>query len=128
MPFGGGDHRLRFRWDMFNLTNTPRFDVGNVNMFPDITTTFGRYNGTLATCDGRPAAACSSRCGTSSSTRGAEACSPGPPEASSSGLFVHQEPRAACRFAGAPVSLGAARRRLERIHRDTLSDRDAKVA
>lgn len=49
MPFG---HRLRFRWDVFNLTNTPRFDTGNVTMFPDISTTFGRYDGSLATCDG----------------------------------------------------------------------------
>jgi hypothetical protein len=44
--------RLRFRWDVFNLTNTPRFDTGQVTMTPDISTTFGRYNGTLATCDG----------------------------------------------------------------------------
>jgi hypothetical protein len=44
--------RLRFRWDVFNLTNTPRFDTGNVTMTPDISSTFGRYNGTLATCDG----------------------------------------------------------------------------
>jgi hypothetical protein len=49
MPFG---HRLKFRWDTFNLTNTPRFDTGNVTMLPDISTTFGRYNGSLATCDG----------------------------------------------------------------------------
>jgi hypothetical protein len=46
------DHRVRFRWDMFNVTNTPRFDVGNVTMFPDRATTFGSYNGSLATCDG----------------------------------------------------------------------------
>lgn len=47
---GIADHRLRFRWDVFNVTNTPRFDVGNVTMTPD-RTGFGRYNGTLATCD-----------------------------------------------------------------------------
>jgi len=46
------NQRLRVRWDVFNLTNTPRFDSGNVTMTPDISTTFGRYNGTLATCDG----------------------------------------------------------------------------
>jgi hypothetical protein len=51
MPWGR-DHRLWFRWDTFNVTNTPRFDVGSVNMFPDITTTFGTYDGTYATCDG----------------------------------------------------------------------------
>ena len=50
MPF---NHRLRFRWDVFNVTNTVRFDTGNVTMTPDQATTFGSYNGTLATCDGR---------------------------------------------------------------------------
>jgi hypothetical protein len=47
---GIADHKLRFRWDVFNVTNTPRFDVGNVTMIPD-RAGFGRYNGTLATCD-----------------------------------------------------------------------------
>jgi hypothetical protein len=51
MPFAP-QHRLRFRWDTFNLTNTPKFDVGNMTMFPD-RSGFGRYNGTLATCDGQ---------------------------------------------------------------------------
>jgi hypothetical protein len=50
MPFG---HRLRFRWDVFNVTNTVRFDTANVSMTPDAATTFGRYDGTLSTCDGR---------------------------------------------------------------------------
>ncbi len=49
MPFG---HRMLFRWDIFNVTNTVRFDTGNVEMFPDIGATFGRYNGSLASCDG----------------------------------------------------------------------------
>jgi hypothetical protein len=43
-------NKLRFRWDTFNVTNTPRFDVGQVTMTPD-RSGFGRYNGTLATCD-----------------------------------------------------------------------------
>ena len=51
-PMPGGT-RLRFRWDVFNVTNTVRFDTGNVTMTPDQLTTFGSYNGTLATCDGR---------------------------------------------------------------------------
>ena len=46
-------HRLRFRWEVFNLTNTARFNTNNVTMTPDQATTFGRYDGTLATCDGR---------------------------------------------------------------------------
>ncbi len=44
------DHRLRVRADVFNLTNTAKFDVGNVGMTPD-RSPFGVYNGTLATCD-----------------------------------------------------------------------------
>lgn len=48
LPYG----MLRFRWDTFNLTNTPRFDTSQVTMTPD-RPGFGRYNGTLATCDGR---------------------------------------------------------------------------
>lgn len=50
MPWAG--HRLRIRWDVFNVTNTPSFNTGALDMFPDIASTFGRYNGTLATCDG----------------------------------------------------------------------------
>ncbi len=54
-------HKLRFRWDVFNLTNTPKFNVGGpiqagaplaVTMLPD-RTGFGRYNSTLAACDGQ---------------------------------------------------------------------------
>jgi hypothetical protein len=44
------DHRLRVRFDVFNLTNTAKFDVGQVSMTPD-RTPFGNYTGTLATCD-----------------------------------------------------------------------------
>jgi hypothetical protein len=47
---GFADHRLRFRWDVFNLTNTPKFDVGQLTVTPD-RAGFGRYDGTLATCD-----------------------------------------------------------------------------
>ncbi|HXH06513.1 MAG TPA: carboxypeptidase-like regulatory domain-containing protein [Vicinamibacterales bacterium] len=46
------DHRLRFRWDTFNVTNTPRFDVASINAFPD-RSGFGRYDSTLSSCDGR---------------------------------------------------------------------------
>jgi hypothetical protein len=50
MPFA--NHRLRFRWDVFNLTNTVRFDVRGLTMFPD-RAGFGRYENSLATCDGQ---------------------------------------------------------------------------
>ena len=46
----GGRHKIRIRWDVFNVTNTPKFDTGQLTMFPDLSG-FGRYNGTLATCD-----------------------------------------------------------------------------
>jgi hypothetical protein len=49
---GLADHRLRFRWDVFNVTNTPKFDVGQMQGFPDIAN-FGQYDGALATCDAR---------------------------------------------------------------------------
>ena len=44
--------RLEFRWDIFNLTNTPKFDTGDVTMFPDSAASFGRYDSSLAACDG----------------------------------------------------------------------------
>jgi len=44
--------RFMLRWEVFNLTNTPRFDVGSLSATPDLTASFGRYNGTLAICDG----------------------------------------------------------------------------
>jgi hypothetical protein len=47
---GIADHRLRFRWDVFNLTNTAKFDVNSLTALPD-RSGFGRYDGTLATCD-----------------------------------------------------------------------------
>jgi hypothetical protein len=47
---GVADQRIRFRWDVFNVTNTPKFDVGQLQGFPDLAG-FGRYDGTLATCD-----------------------------------------------------------------------------
>src|SRR5687768_288306 len=49
---GIADHRLRFRWDVFNVTDAAKFDVGNnLTNTPDLAG-FGRYNSTLATCDG----------------------------------------------------------------------------
>lgn len=47
---GFSDHRLRVRWDVFNVTNTAKFDVGSLTVTPD-RGGFGRYNGTLASCD-----------------------------------------------------------------------------
>jgi hypothetical protein len=46
-----GPGRLRFRWDIFNVTNHAGFDTRGITMFPD-RSGFGRYNNTFATCDG----------------------------------------------------------------------------
>jgi len=50
LPYG--NHRLRFRWDVFNITDHVSFDVDSLNVFPD-RSGFGRYDGSLATCDAR---------------------------------------------------------------------------
>ena len=50
LPFGS--HRLRFRWDVFNVTNHVSFDVDSLRVVPD-QSGFGRYDGSLATCDAR---------------------------------------------------------------------------
>lgn len=44
--------KIAFSWDVFNLTNTPKFDTGSITALPDISASFGRYTSTLATCDG----------------------------------------------------------------------------
>jgi hypothetical protein len=46
------DQRLRLRWDTFNLTNTPKYDVQFLDVYPDRQNTFGRYYNTIQTCDG----------------------------------------------------------------------------
>jgi outer membrane receptor protein involved in Fe transport len=46
----GDRARIRLRADVYNVTNTPSFDVNQVTMFPD-RSGFGRYDGTLPTCD-----------------------------------------------------------------------------
>jgi hypothetical protein len=43
--------KLKFRWEVFNVWNTTRFDVGSLTLTPDLAN-FGRYTSTLATCDG----------------------------------------------------------------------------
>ena len=45
-----GFGRMRFRWDIFNVTNHVSFDTRGITMFPD-RSGFGRYNNTFATCD-----------------------------------------------------------------------------
>jgi hypothetical protein len=40
-------HQLMFRWEVFNLTNSVRFDAQGLSAFPDITSTFGQYSTTM---------------------------------------------------------------------------------
>ncbi len=44
-------HKLKFRWEVFDLTNSTRFDVGTINGIPDNSATFGSYSGALNGCD-----------------------------------------------------------------------------
>lgn len=41
------NHKLKFRWEVFNVTNSVRFDSTSLLAFPDITSTFGQYTDTL---------------------------------------------------------------------------------
>jgi hypothetical protein len=43
------NHLLRFQWQVFNLTNTVRFDTNSLTAFPDIISTFGQYTATTGT-------------------------------------------------------------------------------
>ena len=40
-------HRLQFRWEVFNVTNSVRFDALSLRLLPDIASTFGQYTATL---------------------------------------------------------------------------------
>ncbi|MCS7025617.1 MAG: carboxypeptidase-like regulatory domain-containing protein [Bryobacteraceae bacterium] len=46
MPYNE-KHTLQFRWEVFNVTNTVRFDPANINLSLGNRTNFGRYQGTL---------------------------------------------------------------------------------
>jgi hypothetical protein len=45
MPWEG--HRLQFRWEVFNVTNTAKFDVATMSLSLSESSTFGRYQTTL---------------------------------------------------------------------------------
>jgi hypothetical protein len=47
MPYNE-KHRLQFRWETFNLTNTSRFDVNSLSLDISASGTFGQYSSTLS--------------------------------------------------------------------------------
>jgi len=47
MPYNE-NHSLQFRWEVFNVTNSVRFDVQSIAPEPDIATTFGNYTQELS--------------------------------------------------------------------------------
>jgi hypothetical protein len=47
MPYSE-KHSLQFRWEVFNMTNTTRFDVWDVSLDVAVTGTFGKYSTTLS--------------------------------------------------------------------------------
>ena len=46
MPYSE-HHSLQLRWEVFNVTNTSRFDVQSIQPELDISSTFGNYTGLL---------------------------------------------------------------------------------
>jgi hypothetical protein len=54
------NHKLRFRWDIFNITNTASFDVATLTARRDQSASFGRYNRVTGACgvEGRAAGRC----------------------------------------------------------------------
>jgi hypothetical protein len=46
MPYSEG-HRFTIRLEVFNLTNTPYFDTGSLNMSLEDPATFGQYGAML---------------------------------------------------------------------------------
>ncbi len=46
MPYSE-KHSLQFRWEVFNVSNTARFDVNNASVDVGNTGTFGKYTGLL---------------------------------------------------------------------------------
>jgi len=47
MPYAEG-HSIQFRWEVFNVPNTVRFDVQSVQPELDIATSFGKYTRLLS--------------------------------------------------------------------------------
>ena len=60
------NHKLRFRWDTFNLTNTPKFDVHFLDVYPDRAASSAGTTTPSRPATAAPGGACSSRCATSS--------------------------------------------------------------
>jgi len=50
LPFEG--HSLQFRWEVFNVTNSVRFDTGSLNMNLGASAAFGSYTNVLGPPDG----------------------------------------------------------------------------
>jgi hypothetical protein len=50
LPWEG--HLIKFRWEIFNVTNSVRFDTGSLNMNLGASGSFGKYNDVLGPGDG----------------------------------------------------------------------------
>jgi hypothetical protein len=47
MPYAEG-HSVQFRWEVFNVPNSVRFDVQSVSLYLDTSTSFGKYTRLLS--------------------------------------------------------------------------------
>ena len=50
MPYNEA-HQFSARWEVFNITNTPKFNVASINVTPDVTSTFGQYTAAYSGCE-----------------------------------------------------------------------------
>jgi len=44
MPYGNEKHSIQFRWEVFNISNTAKFDVGDASLDISTAGTFGKYS------------------------------------------------------------------------------------
>jgi len=44
MPYADGKHSLQFRWEVFNISNTTKFDVADASLDISTAGTFGKYS------------------------------------------------------------------------------------
>jgi len=47
MPYADGRHSIQIRWDVFNISNTVKFDVGDASLDISTAGTFGKYSSQL---------------------------------------------------------------------------------
>jgi hypothetical protein len=47
MPYADGRHSIQIRWEVFNVSNTVKFDVADASLDISTAGTFGKYSSQL---------------------------------------------------------------------------------